>query len=273
MTVRNGWIGALFVALGGLPLLAGRLTPLQDWPNHLARVHIVNAMLHGDPFWTQFYRIGSFLVPNVALDLGIMGLMRLGVGPEIAAQLFLAATYIAFVGGVCALSKAQHCYDPAKIGLAAMLFTSGALFWGLVDYLLGIGLALAVLAGWIIAAGHPWRRLSIAVGGTVLLFYCHLVAAAVFVTVLGCFGVAEGFAARPRRLGGFSALAGFAVLLALRVLSPAGEESLLSMVYDCSWTALPSCRLCCFWRCWRRSGSAPDRSSTSAWPCCRCCWQ
>jgi len=228
---RKIWLTALFLALGGLPLLAARLTPLQDWPNHLARVHILNAMLHGDAFWAQFYRIGSFRVPNVALDLGIMGLMRLGAGPEAAAQLFLGITYLAFVGGVCALAAALRSYDPGKVALAAMLFTGGALFWGLVDYLLGIGLALTVLAAWVFAAGHPGRRLIVAVAGTALLFYCHLVAAAVFVALLGCVGAAEGFAARPRRLGGLSALAGFAALIGLRALSPAGEEDLFSMVY------------------------------------------
>lgn len=263
--MRKGWLTALFVTLGGLPLLAGRLTPLQDWPNHLARVHIVDAMLHGDPFWAQFYRVGSFLVPNVALDLGVMGLMRLGTGPEIAAQVFLAMTYLAFVGGVCALSMALRSHDPAKIALAAVLFTSGVLFWGLVDYLLGVGLALAILAGWIVAAGHPWRRLFIAVGGAALLFYCHLVAAVVFITLLGCIGVAEGFAARPRRFGGFSALAGFAALLGLRALSPAGEERLLSMTYagGPSWAGMLHHKALMFGRALLGGGAAADAAAVT----------
>lgn len=262
MTGRQGWTSAMFVGLGSLPFLAGRLTPLQDWPNHLARVHIVNAMLHGDLFWAQFYRIGSFLVPNAALDVSVIGLIRLGADPATAAQLFLVITYLAFVGGVGALAAALRSFDPAKIALAALLFTGGALFWGLVDYLLGIGLALTVLAGWIVAAGHPWRRLLVAVGGTVLLFYCHLVAAAVFVLLLGCFAVAEGLAARPIRLGGISAVAGMAVLLMLRALSPASEEGLLGWVYagGPNWAGMLHHKALMFGRALMGGGAAVDEA-------------
>ncbi len=222
MTARwRRWVTALFVALGGLPLLAAPLTPLQDWPNHLARVHIVDAMLRGDPFWSQYYRLGSFLVPNMALDLGLLGLLRSGLPPAVAAQAFLVATYLAFVGGVGALAAALRAYDPGKIAFAALLFTGGALFWGLVDYLLGIGLALAILAAWVAAPDRLRRRLPIAIAGAALLFPCHLVATAVFVLLLGCFGVA----------GMVSAGASGAMLVGLWALSPAGDESLLGIGY------------------------------------------
>ena len=263
--VRKAAATALFVVLGGLPLLAAPLTPLQDWPNHLARVHIVAAMLRGDPFWAQFYRLGSFLVPNVALDLGVLGLMRLGAGPALAAQLFLAITYLAFVGGACALAAALRAYDPGKAALAAMLFTSGALFWGLVDYLFGIGLALALSSAWIAAPGRPWRRLLIATAGTALLFYCHLVAAAVFVALLGCFGAAEGLAARPRRLGGVSAAAAFAVLLGLRALSPASQERLFSFAYagGPGWAGVLRHKAAMFGRALLGGGAAADAATVA----------
>jgi len=227
---RRSCLAVFLVLLGGLPLLAGGLTPLQDWPNHLARVQIVDAMRHSDPFWGQFYRPGSLMVPNVALDAVLLGLLRLGLGIAVAAKLFLVATYLIFVGGACALAWALRAYDPVKIVLAAVLFTSGALFWGLVDYMLGVGLALALLAGWI-AAERPYRRLGIAMAGATMLFFCHLIAAVVFVVLLGCFAAAESLAARPRRLPGASAAAALAVLLALRSLSPVAGEGLFDMVY------------------------------------------
>jgi len=227
---RKTCLAVLLVLLGGLPLLAGELTPLQDWPNHLARMQIVDAMRHGDPFWGRFYQPGSFMVPDVALDAVLLALLRLGLGIAFAAKLFIAATYLIFVGGACALAWALRAYDPVKIALAALLFTSGALFWGLVDYMLGVGLALALLAGWI-AAERPYRRLGIAVAGAAMLFFCHLIAAVVFVVLLGCFAVAESLAARPRRLPGASAVAALAVVLALRSASPAADEGLFDMVY------------------------------------------
>ena len=227
---RSICLAVLLVLLGGLPLLAGGVTPLQDWPNHLARVQIVDAMRHGDLFWARFYQPGSFMVPDVALDAGLLGLLWLGLGIVLAAKVFLVVTYLVFVGGVCALAWALRAYDPVKIVLAAVLFTSGALLWGLVDYMLGIGVALALLAVWI-NAERPLRHLGIAMAGVAVLFFCHLIAAVVFVVLLGCFAAVESLAARPRRLPGASAVAALAVLLALRSLSPVAGEGLFDMVY------------------------------------------
>jgi len=46
--VSLSWIAAILAcALGTTPLLFTDLAPLQDWPSHLARIRILNAMLAG----------------------------------------------------------------------------------------------------------------------------------------------------------------------------------------------------------------------------------
>ncbi len=170
--------------LGAVPLLVARPAPLQDWPNHIARVHILAGLLRGSGFWARFYRFDGFLVPNAALDLGVLGLLRAGLPIAAAAQIFLLVTYLVFVGGFCALARASAAFSPAKVGFVVLLFYSNALFWGLVNYVLGIGLLLAMLAVGLHAGA--WRRFCVAGGGAALLLFVHVVPAVALAAILFC---------------------------------------------------------------------------------------
>lgn len=193
------------VLLGALPLLVTRPAPLQDWPNHVARMHVLTGLLQGDAFWTRFYRFAGFLVPDAALDLGVLGLARAGLPVDVAAQCFLVMTYLVFVAGFCALARALGTLGalaPVKVPFAILLFYGNALFWGLVAYLLGVGLMLGLLACWLRCdrRGGAWPRMLIAGLGAVPLLFTHLVAAVAWIVVLGAFDLhrllARGLPAR-----------------------------------------------------------------------------
>ena len=175
---------AATLLLGAVPLLLTRPAPLQDWPNHIARIHIIADLLRGSPFWAQYYRFTGFFVPNAALDLGITGLREAGLPLPLAAQGFLVATYAVFVAGFLALARAYDACGPAKPGFAVLLFYGNALFWGLVNYVLGLGLMLGLLALWLRAG--PRTRLAVAAAGAAILLLAHLVVAALWIIVLGC---------------------------------------------------------------------------------------
>ncbi len=198
------------VLLGALPLLVTRPAPLQDWPNHVARMHVLTGLLHGDGFWTRYYRFAGFLVPDAALDLGVLGLGNAGLPVGVAAQSFLVMTYLVFVAGFCALARTLGALAPVKVAFAILLFYCNALFWGLVNYILGVGLMLGLLALWLRcdARGGAWRRVLIAGLGAVLLLFTHLVAAAAWIVVLGAFDLhrllADHGPVRKRLLGSTS---------------------------------------------------------------------
>ncbi|WP_428391869.1 hypothetical protein [Lichenicoccus sp.] len=175
---------AATLLLGALPLLLTRPAPLQDWPNHIARIHILVDLLHGSPFWGHYYRLTGFFVPNAALDLGITGLRLAGLPLPLAAQCFLVATYALFVASFLALARAYDASNPAKPCFAVLLFYGNALFWGLVNYVLGLGLLLGLLALWLRAG--PRTRLAVAAAGAALLLLAHLVVAVLWIIVLGC---------------------------------------------------------------------------------------
>ena len=213
---------ALVLVAGACPLLVGAPAPLQDWPNHLARVHILDAMLRGGGSWERFYTVGSFAVPNLALDLGVLGLVRLGLPEAVAGQVFLVLTYALFVGGFVALARRFGRVGPGRVAVGVAMFLCGPLFWGLVNYMFAVGLMMALLSLWL-AAG-PRGRLAVALLGTAALFFCHLIATVAFVAALGLFELTR-IARAPgpwagRLRGRVTGLAAFAVLAALMLRAP-----------------------------------------------------
>src|ERR1700679_400477 len=90
--------------LGGFLLLtAMTVMPILDYPNHLARMHIL-AALPSTPELARYYRIAWSPVPNLALDATVPWLGRV-VGLETAMRLFLGATLLGLAGGCLALHR------------------------------------------------------------------------------------------------------------------------------------------------------------------------
>lgn len=218
----------LALAFGAVPLLVGWITPLQDWPSHLARVHILH-QLATDPFWQRYYDAPGFFVPNAMLDVVLLGLQKLGLGIVPAARVFLLATYGVFVAGFHGLSRACGARSRLTLPLAVLLFYCGPLFWGLINYVFGLGLMLGLLGAWM-ARERVASRLGLAVGGAVALFFCHLVPAFLFAGILGCLELHQVATAPPgarlRRLVRCTSPVALAAVVALLLLSPAGQDSL-----------------------------------------------
>ncbi|HEX3346579.1 MAG TPA: hypothetical protein VHS58_00585 [Acetobacteraceae bacterium] len=213
---------------GLLPVLACQPAPFVDWPNHLARVFIDVELVRGNPFWSHYYSINPHPVPNEALDFVVGALHWAGLSIDLAGTLFLAGTYVMFVGGFYLLARALGSPGPARPLIAALLFSTGPLMYGLVNYVFGLGLAMGLLAAWL--PSPPRRRWMIAIGGTVLLFYVHLLAAALWVLVAGCVelrgaraAMREGVSSVLRNVSSVSA---GCIFLTLLLLSSTAADSL-----------------------------------------------
>ena len=128
------------------------------------------------------------------------------------------------------LSRALSSLDATKIAFAVLLFYGAALFWGLVNYILAVGLMWGLLAMWLDAAARPGLRLAVAATGAAALLFVHAVPALVFAALLGCFDVARlSLGASPRSCG--SAPLALAVVVALLRALPGETGHDLSLVY------------------------------------------
>jgi hypothetical protein len=161
---RKVAVAAAYVILGALtlsPLLWAAVPPLVDYPDHLARMWI---LLHAKdiPALAQNYVVDWRLLPNLAMDLTVPALAQI-LPLEAAGRMFIAATMALLVLATAALHRALH----GRVGLwplCSLLFVYNAvLFWGFLNFLFTLGLALLMFSGWIASA--RWR-----LGTRVLLF-------------------------------------------------------------------------------------------------------
>src|SRR5229473_3208310 len=175
---------ALFAAAAA-PVLICDTLPLFDYPNHLARMHIL-ADLARSPDLQRFYAIVWRPVPDLAMDAITPTLAH--VMPLVwAGKAFVLLTLFLLVGGVAALHRTLFGVWSAWPCLAFLLLYSRILLWGFLNYLFGLGLGLCATALWI-ALRHQSPALRLAVGAlaALALFFAHLLAFGLYgVMVMG----------------------------------------------------------------------------------------
>ena len=165
---------ALFAA-ACVPLLLTPLPPLVDYPNHLARMHILATLEHA-PLLQRYYTLAWRPVPDLAMDALVPPLLG-AISLQAAGKLFLAATFFLSSGGASVLHRVIHGRWSAWPLTAYLLIYNRLLLWGFVNFLFGLGLAFWALAGWI-----AWRergvpaRLAFGTVAALAVYGAHLMA-------------------------------------------------------------------------------------------------
>lgn len=171
--VRSSGTFVLLLALALVPVFATRTLPLYDYPNHLARMHV---LMHWQesPDLQRYYRIHWAAIPNLAMDLVVPMLGRV-LPFELAGKVFIALTFLLLSGGTVLLHYAIH-RRLSLYPLVAFLFLYNLPFlFGFMNYLFSAGFYLVLFAFWILAECWPWgwRVLVFSLLATVL-YFLHL---------------------------------------------------------------------------------------------------
>ena len=226
---RARWQGAtgivaLYLLLGGLtlsPLLTTAIPPLVDYPNHLARMFV---LLHSgeNASGTVNYVAHWRLLPNLAMDLVVPVLAHL-VPLEAAGRLFIAVTMALLVIGTATLHRALY----GRMGLwplCALSFVyNAALWWGFINYVFSLGVALVAFSAWIATA--RWStllRLTVFAAVSSVLFILHLFAFGVYGLLVASYEAGNLLPRNRRTARGL-----FAGIAALSQFFPAGVLWLL----------------------------------------------
>lgn len=164
---------AMLAAIALYPIYFVAVPPLVDYPNHLARMHIL-ARWEEIPALQQNYAVHWTLQPNMAMDLIVPQLARF-MSIYTAGKVFIAATMMMLVGGTVALRKVLY----GRVGLwpvlSFLLLYNHALFWGFLNYLFAAGLALLAFSGWIALRERPCLfRAMLFSGASFVIFVAHL---------------------------------------------------------------------------------------------------
>lgn len=168
------------------PVFLVDVPPLADYVNHLARMRVIS--VEGiDPDLTAFYRIDWQLIPNLAMDL-IVPVFDRFVDIYRAGQIFTVLTLVAMVTGPMAVHKALYGRLNAFPLVAFVLVYNGILLYGMMNYLLGVGLAMWGLAVWVaIRERSIVLRLVVSAVFCFLLYVCHLYAVGLYGLAIGSY--------------------------------------------------------------------------------------
>lgn len=172
---------ALF-AIAALPIWQVHTLPLFDYPNHLARMHILAS---DAPELQRFYTVDWRIVPNLAMDLIVPTISHF-LPLEIAGRIFIMLTMASLAASVAFLHRElfQHWSPWPLLGFA--LLYNRFMLWGFLNFLFGTGLAIAALAWWIGRRERsPKLCVAIACFLGVAVFLSHLAA-------FGCYAIALG---------------------------------------------------------------------------------
>ncbi len=214
----SAWpVAVAFVALlvvVSVPLFSTVLPPLVDYPNHLARMHL---LAEGG---NQFYAVRWAPLPDLAADLVIPPLTRL-MPLEIAGKLFLVLTFGLIAGGTVWLNRVATGRWRLWPLLAFLLLYDRVLLWGFLNYLFGLGLAICGLAPWLSLEARPaWLRILASSVVALACFFSHLSALGIYALVI--FGLELPSAISLMRSRRYRELARLTAVASAQFIAPAG---------------------------------------------------
>ena len=235
---------AILLAASAVPLLLTELPPLLDYPNHLARMHLLPSLT--SPVLRTFYRVAWAPLPNLAMD-GVVPLLAAVVPLAWAGKAFILLTFLLLAGGAAAIHRALFGVWSLWPCLAFLLLYSRLLLWGFMGYLFGCGLALVAFAAWIALGKRHWVARMLLGGVFALSIYlAHLLAFGVYAVMVAGYELGRVWrsrmtfadAARTLAIGGVPFLPALA-LMAMnsstgRIIyaSPLRKLDLLFSVFD-----------------------------------------
>ena len=173
------WAGfALLLALSAAPLFSTVLPPLFDYPNHLARMHL---LAEGG---NAFYDVRWAPLPNLAQDLIVPVLGNL-ISLELATKLFVLLTFALISAGTIWLNRVATRAWRLWPLLSFLLLYNRAFLWGFLNYLFGLGMALCGIALWLTVEHRQWwARVLISSFVALVCYFSHIAAFGFYALVL-----------------------------------------------------------------------------------------
>jgi hypothetical protein len=214
----------VFGAVAAIPVILHPLPPLLDYPNHLARAHVI-ATIGADRYLSQFYQVEWQIIPNLIMD-AIVPLFQSFIGVYRAGQLFIVTAILLTLSGALFLNRGLFGRWSLAPLLVAPLFYNRIFLVGLMNYVFGVGLVLWAFAAWVHLRERALvPRLLVSALFCAALFFCHLFDVGLYGLALFSFETWQLWTRRDRPLSARIVefiLAGvpFVPLLPLLVMSP-----------------------------------------------------
>jgi hypothetical protein len=161
-----------------VPVFSTVLPPLFDYPNHLARMYL---LAEGG---NAYYAVRWAPLPNLAQDLIVPPLARL-MPLALASKLFLVMTFAMIAGATIWLNRVATGAWRLWPLLGFLLLYNRVFLWGFVNYLFGIGVALAGITLWLsLERKSCWLRTTASSIVALACYFSHIAAFGVYALVI-----------------------------------------------------------------------------------------
>jgi len=169
------------------PVVLNPFPPLHDYPHHLARIIILSDL--ENPIYHQFYKHGSFLIPNMAMEIIAVPLAHL-MGAEAASRLFVMLSLLSMMLGTVMLHKVAHKrFSPWP--LLAVMFLFNCFFrFGFLNYIFGIGASFFAASIWL-SIKPGYNRFFLTLLTSFILILLHFSAFGIFALLVCSFEIYE----------------------------------------------------------------------------------
>lgn len=178
-------VSAVLLLLQLCPIWATPYPAMHDYPNHLARVHILHEYGENKSYQALYER-DTRPIPNLAIDLIVSTFMSIA-SVETSSKMFLSLMVIVFNLGIHLFGFAVN-RGPYWSVLACTFFTYNFAFsYGFVNYLFGVGVFFGTLAIWLHFRPH-WTLARIVLTSllTLVCYVSHLSAFVFFSLSIVC---------------------------------------------------------------------------------------
>src|SRR5207253_5722339 len=125
----------VFALVASIPIITHPLPPLEDYVNHLARMHVIATIGH-DPDLSRFYEINWQVIPNLVMDL-IVPVLQRAMTVYQAGQLFTVVTFALMLSGTLSLNRALYRHWSVFPLIALPLLYNHVFLVGVMNYLFG----------------------------------------------------------------------------------------------------------------------------------------
>ena len=167
--------GLLF--LTALPFLVVTMPPLVDYPNHMARIAVIIAQNQGQTLGLPhdpYYQIVWQALPNVMLDVVVPFLAQF-MSLDTAMRGFVAVSLLLTASGGLVLSYAIWRRWSYWHGAVFVLLQGRVLLWGLLNYLMAMGLVLWAMAVWVTwRERKPALAISLMIPLSLAVYFSHI---------------------------------------------------------------------------------------------------
>lgn len=182
------------------PIWFAAYPAMHDYPNHLARIHILHEYNDSESYQATYNRDGR-LIPNLSMDLIVPVLMNF-VSIEASSKIFLSLVVLVFNLGLHLLGLAVNDRPHWNV-LAATFFTYNFAFsYGFVNYMFGLGMFFCTLALWLrLNSRWTWGRILLIATFSMASYVCHLSAFIFLVISIICLTGIQALRDRTSQFG------------------------------------------------------------------------